>query len=68
MQQVINKFKAWKQDDDYNYDMIHEFVSDLSRGELLSFFEWAEIISNPTVQINALMLKEENNKTTTNNG
>ena len=61
MQKVIDKYKAWKEghDEDYHCDEIHDFISDLSRGELYSFFEWAAIVSDLAVPIQSIMLKEE---------
>ena len=41
--EVIKKYQEWKKqhpDEDYQYDEIHEFFANLSRGEMLSFMEW----------------------------
>lgn len=46
MLKTIEKFRKWKEehpDEDYQYDEIFDFVDgELSRGELLSTFEWLE--------------------------
>ncbi len=45
MKEVIEKYKKWKEgkDDGYTYDEIFNFVDgELSRGELLSIFEYLE--------------------------
>jgi hypothetical protein len=42
---IVNRFRAWKNDnpdEDYQYDEIHDFVSDISRGELIAFLEEIE--------------------------
>lgn len=38
---VIEKYLKWKQgrDEDYVYDEIHDFISELDRGDLVEVFE-----------------------------
>lgn len=41
---VIEKYRKWKEahpNEDYQYDEIHEFLTDLTRGEILDLMEWA---------------------------
>ena len=48
MDKIIKKFKGWKvnhPDKDYQYYDIHDFVYELSRGELLEVFEHIEKIT-----------------------
>lgn len=44
MQKIIEKYLKWKEgkDEDYIYDEIHEFVSQLDRGELVDVFEYLQ--------------------------
>lgn len=46
MKEIVRQYKAWKEenpDEDYQYDMIHEFIAgELSRGDLQSIFEYLE--------------------------
>lgn len=46
MKEIIEKYRAWREaddrDEDYAYDQIHDFFSDLSRGEMLTLMDWVE--------------------------
>lgn len=45
---VVKKYKEWKSahpDEDYQYDEIHDFISDLTRGDLVYVFEALSRIS-----------------------
>lgn len=47
MNQIIEDFKKWKEkhpDEDYQYDEVHNFLSNYSRGEIISFLEDVEYI------------------------
>lgn len=46
IQNIIKQYKEWKEghDEGYIYDQIHDFVNDLSRGDLLQFMEAVEKI------------------------
>ena len=46
---VIEKYKKWKiknPDKEYQYDEIGEFIAELSRSELQSFFEMVEKLTS----------------------
>lgn len=48
MSELIKRYKAWKKenpDEDYQYDEVHEFIADLSRGEQLSMMESLESLT-----------------------
>jgi hypothetical protein len=40
---LLTKYLEWKElhnDEDYQYDEIHTFINECSRGELIGFMEW----------------------------
>lgn len=45
MRAIVNQYKQWKQehpDPDYQYDEMHDFIAQLSRGDLQDVFEYLE--------------------------
>lgn len=46
MKKIIEKYLKWKEgrNEDYVYDEIHDFISELDRGQLVEVFEY--ILSN----------------------
>lgn len=49
MKQILDKYLKWKEgrDEDYIYDEIHDFISELDRGEIMGVFEYLAATLKP---------------------